>query len=74
MSSVLVPAHVALEAKCQLASGLLSSLYFPPFKCYQSLGVLFQTVHITDNAHSLKDHLLQVKINICVNKFEREKS
>lgn len=72
MSSVLVPAHVALEAKCQLASGLLFSLYFPLSNRYQSLGVLFQTVHITDNVHSLKDHLLQVKINICVNKFERE--
>lgn len=74
MSFVLVPAHVALEAKCQPASGPLFSLYFPLSKRYQSFGVLFQTVHITDNAYSLKDHLLQVKRNIYVKKFEREKS
>lgn len=68
MSSKLVPAHVAEKAKCQLASGLLFSLH------YQSLGFLFQRVHIMDNAHSLKNNLLQVRINIHVNMIERDRS
>lgn len=72
MSSKLVPAHVAEKAKCQLASSLLFSLHFPLSKCYQSLGFLFQTVHIMDNVHSLKNNLLQVRINIHVNIIERE--
>ena len=69
--SELVPAHVAEKAKRQLASGLLFSLYLPLSNIINHLGFCFRQC---TSQWSLKNDLLQVRINIHGNLMERDRS